>query len=154
MLVTVFHNPWFVVLRFAIGDVARLDDRGPCPCGRRAGLTLAAIEGRVSGLTRDAAGNAVSEDDLDAVLAPIRGLTAWQLDLPAPARLRLRIMAEPGLARQASRQAREVLRGIYGGAPGIEVASAKMLQHENSGKFRFVRPAFAVDPATLGSEEK
>ncbi len=154
MLVTVFHNPWFVVLRFAIGDVARLDDRGPCPCGRRAGLTLAAIEGRVSGLTRDAAGNAVSEDDLDAVLAPIRGLTGWQLDLPAPARLQLRITAEPGLARQACRQAREVLRGIYGSAAKIEVAAGKMLQHENSGKFRFVRPAFAVDPATLGSEEK
>lgn len=154
MLVTVFHNSWFVVLRFAIGDVARRDDRGPCPCGRGDGLTLAAIEGRVSDLTFNAEGKAVSVDDLDAALAQIKGLTAWQLDLPAPASMRLRIMAEPGLARQTCRQARELLQEIYGNRAAIEVGVGKALLHEKSGKFRFARPAFPVDPATLWSEKK
>lgn len=154
MLVTVFHNPWFFVLRFAIGDVARLDDRGFCPCGRRAGLTLAAIEGRMTGLTLDAEGNAVSVDDLDAALARIAGVTAWQLDLPARQCLQLRIMAEPGFARQACRQAQDVLQGIYGAGARIVVAAEKMLQHENSGKIRFVRPAFPVDLTTLWSGKK
>jgi phenylacetate-coenzyme A ligase PaaK-like adenylate-forming protein len=154
MLVTVFHNPWFVVLRFEIGDVARLDERGPCPCGRREGLTLAAIEGRVSGVTFNAEGEAVSVDDLDAILAQIPGLTAWQLDLPAPGSRRLRILAEPGFARQACRQARELLQGIYGNGAAIEVAAEKSLQHELSGKIRFTRTAFPVDYAVLWRKEK
>ena len=153
MLVTVFHNPWFVVLRFEIGDVARLDDRGPCPCGRREGLTLAAIEGRLSDLTCNAEGKVVSVDDLDAVLAQVPGMAAWQLDLPAPASMRLRIMADPGLVRPACRQARELLHGVYGPGTAIEVAVEKALRHESSGKIRFCRPAFPLDRSTLRSEK-
>jgi phenylacetate-CoA ligase len=154
MLVTVFHNPWFVVLRFAIGDVARLDDRGFCPCGRKAGLTLAAIEGRVDDVTFDAEGKVVTVDDLDAVLARLPGLTGWQLDLPAPAAMRLRIIAEPGAARQTCRQARELLSCLYGRGAAIEVAAAKALHHELSGKIRFTRTAFPVDFTTLWKSKK
>jgi phenylacetate-CoA ligase len=153
MLVTVFHNPWFVALRFAIGDVARLDERGPCPCGRDQGLTLAAIEGRVADVTFTSAGRVVTVDELDAALAGIPGVTAWQLDLPAPGAMRLRITTESGAARQTRRDARELLQGIYGGGAAVEVAVEKALQHEKSGKFRFCRPAFRFDPETLWSEK-
>ena len=94
MLVTVFKNPWFMVLRFDIGDVARLDDRGPCPCGRDQGLTLAAIEGRLADVTFSGMGRAVTVDDLDGMLAEVPGLDGWQLDLPRPGKLQLRILAE------------------------------------------------------------
>jgi phenylacetate-CoA ligase len=153
MLVTVFRNPWFAVLRFAIGDVARLDERGPCPCGRDSGLTLAAIEGRMAELTFNGVGRAVTVDDLDAGLARIAGVTAWQLDLPVPGTMRLRLTVEPGSARQACRNAREQLREIYGDGVVLEVAVAKALRHEKSGKFRFVRPALPVDPTILWSEK-
>jgi phenylacetate-coenzyme A ligase PaaK-like adenylate-forming protein len=149
MLVTVFHNPWFVVLRFEIGDAVRLDDHGPCPCGREDGMVLKAIEGRVSDVTFDSGGNAVTVNDLDAVLAPLPGLTGWQLDLPAPGRMKLRLTAEPGAARKACRQAGELLRGIYGPVAAIEVAAEKALQHELSGKIRFARTAFPIDREAL-----
>ena len=149
ILVTVFHNPWFVVLRFDIGDVARLDDRGPCPCGRNGGMVLAAIEGRLADVTFDGDGNAVTVDDVDAALAQVAGLTAWQLDLPAPGSLRLRVTAEPGQARQALRLAREQLRKIYGDKAKIDAEAARALLHEKSGKFRFTRPAYPVDHAAL-----
>jgi phenylacetate-CoA ligase len=149
LLVTVFHNSWFVVLRFDIGDVARLDDRGPCPCGRKEGMVLEAIEGRVAGVTFDREGNAVTVDDLDAALAPVQGLTGWQLDLPVPGRMRLRVTGEPGSSRAACRQARELLQEIYGERATIEAGVEKALQHESSGKIRFTRTAYPVDLAAL-----
>jgi phenylacetate-coenzyme A ligase PaaK-like adenylate-forming protein len=154
MLVTVFHNPWFVVLRFAIGDVARLNDLGPCSCGRKAGLTLAAIEGRVDDMTFAAEGKVVTVADLDAVLAQLPGLTGWQLDISAPAAMRLRVTTEPGAARQICRQARELLKGLYGTDAAIEVCAEKALQHEFSGKIRFTRAAFPVDFAALWGRKK
>lgn len=153
MLVTVFHNPWFHVLRFDIGDVARLDEGGPCPCGRDRGLTLAAIEGRVADVTFTSAGQVVTVDDLDVVLSQISGLTAWQLDLPADGTMRLRITAEAGAARQACRNARELLHGIYGNGAAIEVAVEKALLQENSGKFRFCRSDFCFNHEILWSEK-
>ncbi len=149
LLVTVFRNPWFVVLRFDIGDVARLDDRGPCPCGRGGGMVLEAIEGRAADVTFGREGNAVTVDDLDAALAPIAGIMAWQLDLPAPGNLQLRVISEPGRSRPACLQARERLKEIYGGKAKIEAMTVKALQHEASGKFRFTRPAYPVDLAAL-----
>jgi phenylacetate-coenzyme A ligase PaaK-like adenylate-forming protein len=149
LLVTVFHNPWFAVLRFDIGDVARLDDRGPCPCGRKQGMVLEAIEGRVADVTFDREGNAVTVDDLDAALAPVQGLTGWQLDLPAPGKMRLRVTSEPGSARAASRQARELLQEMYGERTHIESGAEKALLHESSGKIRFTRTAYPVDLAVL-----
>jgi phenylacetate-CoA ligase len=149
LLVSVFHNPWFVVLRFDIGDVARLDDRGPCPCGRKEGMVLEAIEGRVADVTFDREGNAVTVNDLDAALAPVPGLTGWQLDLPAPGSLRLRVTSEPGSSRAACRHALELLQEIYGARAKIDAVAEKALQHESSGKIRFTRTAYPVDLAAL-----
>jgi phenylacetate-coenzyme A ligase PaaK-like adenylate-forming protein len=149
MLVTVFHNPWFAVLRFDIGDVACLDERGPCPCGREQGLTLAAIDGRVADVTFSGSGRAVTVDDLDARLAGISRLDAWQLDLPRPGALHLRILAGPGAAAPVCRDCRERLRDLYGKSFQIEVAAAKALEHEVSGKIRFTRTAFPVDHTVL-----
>jgi phenylacetate-CoA ligase len=149
ILVTVFHNPWFVVLRFDIGDVARLDDRGPCPCGRRDGMVLQGVEGRVTDVTFDREGNAVTVADLDSLLAGVPGLTGWQLDLPRPGEMLLRVLAGHGSTRRACQQARERLKEIYGERVRIEAAAAKALQHESSGKIRFVRTAYPVDLAAL-----
>jgi phenylacetate-CoA ligase len=153
MLVTVLRNPWFAVLRYDIADVARLDDRGPCPCGRTAGLTLAAIEGRTKDVTFAADGRAVTVDDLDAALAGIPGLDGWQLDLPAPGELRLRLLADAAVADRVCREARERLTSIYRGGR-CEVFVADALEHELSGKFRFARAAYSVDHRVLWEPER
>jgi len=149
ILVTVFHNPWFIVLRFDIGDVALLDDRGPCPCGRADGMILKAIEGRVADVTFDREGNAVTVDRLDEALAALPGLNGWQLDLPLPGIMRLRLLVDAGVSRSACRQAREVLREIYGERTRIEAAPARALRHELSGKIRFTRTDYPVDLTAL-----
>jgi phenylacetate-coenzyme A ligase PaaK-like adenylate-forming protein len=152
MLVTVFHNPWFAVLRFDIGDVARLDDRGPCPCGRTEGLTLASIDGRTKDVTFAPDGRAITVDELDRALAGVLTLAGWQLDLPEPARLHLRILADPGTETQTRRAALELMEGIYGPDMQIEVTVVPSLQHEPSGKFRFARAAFSVNHERLWGE--
>lgn len=149
LLVTVFHNPWFAVLRFDIGDVARLDTRGPCPCGRTAGLTLASIDGRIKDVTFTPDGRAVTVEDLDAALAGVRGMNGWQLDLPDPQSLHLRLLTEPETADSARKEAREQVEGIYRSDMRINVTVEHSLQPEASGKFRFARVAFPVDHSRL-----
>lgn len=149
LLVSVFHNRWFSVLRFDIGDVARLDERGPCPCGRRGGMVLSAIEGRLADVTFDGEGNAVTVADLDAALARVPGVAGWQLELPRPGEMRLRLLAAPGEQRPARALARERLRELYGDRYRVTAAEAKALRHEPSGKIRFVRRAYPVDQALL-----
>jgi phenylacetate-CoA ligase len=153
MLVTVFRNPWFSVLHFDIGDVARLDDRGPCPCGRADGLTLASIDGRIIDVTFAPDGRAVTVDDIDAALAEVEDLNGWQLDLPRPKALRLRVLTDRAKTKQVCSRTREIVASIYGRGIKIEVAVDGALQHEPSGKFRFARAAFPVDHSVLWKAE-
>ena len=149
MLVTVFRNPWFVALRFDIGDVARLDGHAPCPCGRSQGLTLAAIEGRIKDVTFTPDGRAITVNDIDSSLAGIDAVNGWQLELPEPGWLRLRLLLDPTAAANACQQCSERLRSLYGPRVRIESMPVDSLVHEPSGKFRFVRSAFAVDHSRL-----
>ncbi len=149
MLVTVFHNPWFAVLRFDVGDVAHLDGRGPCPCGRREGLTLASIDGRIPDITFTPDGRSVTVDQIDRSLAAIDGIRGWQLDHVAPNEYRLHLLAEPGMGDSAVRASKTALTDIYSTTAGITVAEAAALDHEASGKFRFARTHFPVDHSVL-----
>lgn len=154
MLVSVLHNPWFVALRFDIGDVARVDERGPCPCGRNDGMILAAIEGRIKDVLLTPDGRALTVDDLDAVLAEVKELNGWQLDLADSRSACLRLLAEPAGAEKVGRHAREQLRSICGPGVEIETSLEKSLKHESSGKFRFVRAAFPVNHEFLWTTQR
>jgi phenylacetate-CoA ligase len=149
MLVTVFHNPWFAVLRFDIGDVARLEDRGPCPCGRTDGLTLAAIEGRTQDVSFTPGGNAVTVDQLDRSLCAIEALEAWQLDLRARDDILLRVQSDPGSETRVREEAKARIQEIYGAHCHVEIPCRTALEAEASGKFRFVRSLFPVDHTVL-----
>lgn len=153
ILVTVFHNPWFTVLRFDIGDVARLDARGPCPCGRHAGLTLAAIDGRIKDVTFAPDGTPVTIDQVDAALSAIPAVDGWQLDHLAPGHYQLRILADPLDALDATGNCRAALSRIYGSAASIAVQPCDRLEHEPSGKFRFARTTFPVNHDVLWQDQ-
>ncbi len=149
MLVTVFHNPWFSVLRFDIGDIACLDTRGPCPCGRRDGLTLSSIAGRTKDVTFTPEGLPVTVDDLDDALSGIEGLEGWQLDHLQPAAYHLRLLHEGQKNLTLPQHCRERLAAVYGPAAVITVEPGDALKHEPSGKFRFARTFFPVDHDAL-----
>jgi len=137
ILVTTFGNPWCVLLRFNTGDLVRLDTRGPCPCGRRSGLTLAGIEGRTKNLTLATEGRLVTERQVDAALGSLPSLAAYQLVQTSAADYRIRCapeMSEP-LPTDAVANA---LRGLYGRDATITIEGQPDIAASPSGKFRRV----------------
>ena len=148
MLVTVFRNPWFTVLRFDVGDVARRAS-APCPCGRADGLTLESIDGRIKDVTFRADGLPVTVDRIDSRMFDIRGINGWQLDQLDPSHVLLRILVDEDQAGAARREARDALRILYGNGVRGDVEAVRSLTHEASGKFRFARSLFPVDHARL-----
>lgn len=149
MLVTVFHNPWFAVLRFDIGDVACLDTRGPCPCGRHAGLTLSGIAGRTKDVVFSPEGQPLTVDAIDEALAHVEGLAGWQLDHLEPKKYHLRVLLDTPQSGTALTACGEHLTALLGNNATLHVEHSAALDHEPSGKFRFSRSFFPVDHEIL-----
>lgn len=152
LLVSVFHNPWFTVLRFDVGDVARLDDRGPCPCGRHEGLTLASIDGRTKDVSFTPGGRPVTVDDIDSTLTYVPRLEGWQADHPHPGQFLFRILSTDPANPAPAQECHERLQALYGLDASITVLPCLSLEHEPSGKFRFCRSAFPIDHSTLWND--
>lgn len=148
MLVSVYRNPWFAVLRFDVGDVARLAE-APCPCGRTDGLTLAAIDGRIKDVTFTPDGRALTVNQVDEHLEAVDGLCGWQIDQSSPCEFHLRLLAAPEAADRTARESRRILAALYGPRAVITARVVEALDHEASGKFRFARTQFPVDHSVL-----
>ena len=153
LLVTTLDNPWRALVRFDIGDVARLaaphgsSAGARCPCGRTGGIVLEDIEGRASGVTLDSDGGPVTPAAVDRELAGVPGLVDHQLrqDGPGSVRVAYVLDAIAGPVRGADRAARAALRRLYGRSCAIEVREVPSLPPEPSGKYLRTAPTFAVD---------
>jgi phenylacetate-CoA ligase len=152
VLITLLHNPWVCLLRFDVADLVRLAQT-PCPCGRTAGLTLAAIEGRTRDLTFAADGRAVSVNRLDEALGDIDGLLAYQLEQQDRDRYGLRFVPVPGDGAAVAAQALPRLRTLYGDGAEIVPLPVSAIAAEPSGKFRLARASFVWDSAALFDRE-
>jgi phenylacetate-coenzyme A ligase PaaK-like adenylate-forming protein len=146
LLVTTLDNPWRALLRFDVGDLGRLAD-GHCPCGRREGLTLAAIEGRTINLTVRPDGAPVTQAQVDAALAAVPGVDEYDLRQADARRFRLKVGGDAACDARLRAQARDALAALYGAGAAIEVEAGTEFPPEPSGKHRLVRAAFPVDAA-------
>ena len=149
ILVTTLDNPWFTLVRFDVGDLARPHDGAPCRCGRGRGLALAAIEGRLHDLTFDGEGRAVSVKRVDDALATVADLLGYRVEQSGPRRFLVRFSAEPGCDGAVAAAVPAALAGVYGPDAEIEARREAALAPERSGKFRLARTTFAWDPAEL-----
>ena len=148
-MATTFGNEWFPLVRFEIGDVGRVAV-APCPCGRSEGLTLSAIEGRLTSLCVAADGTLVTHGCIDGVLSEVPGLREYRLDQPSPHRVICKIMADPGSSITTARGVRESLETIFGPRMDIQVEEAPVLMPEKSGKFLLARRSFPLQEALRG----
>jgi phenylacetate-coenzyme A ligase PaaK-like adenylate-forming protein len=148
LLVTTLGNPWFVLLRFDIGDLVRPLTGSPCPCGRTEGLTLAAVEGRTRDLTFDTRGRAVTVKALDDTLAAVDGITGYQLRQAGAGVFLLGYTAE-GVTSVDEAEIREALHGLYGADAAIEVRGVAEIAAEQSGKLRLARADAAAVPGVV-----
>jgi phenylacetate-coenzyme A ligase PaaK-like adenylate-forming protein len=154
LLVTTLDNPWRALVRFDIGDVARLAAPRPgapaaarCPCGRAGGIVLEDIEGRASGITLDADGGPVTKAAVDRALADVHGLVDHQLrqDSPGSVRMAYVLDAAAGSTRGADRTVHAALRRLYGRSCAIEAREVPAIPPEPSGKYLRTGPTFTVD---------
>jgi phenylacetate-CoA ligase len=143
LVVSTFANKWFPLLRFAIGDLGTVSSE-PCPCGRRTGITLSAIEGRTISLCRAADGHLVTHGRVDRVLGAIDGLSEYRLDQDTPGAVRLRAVAAGRGEDGVKADARVALAALFGADTHIQVDMTDRLTPESSGKFLLVKRAFPI----------
>jgi phenylacetate-coenzyme A ligase PaaK-like adenylate-forming protein len=148
IFVSLLDNPWVAILRFDVGDLVRLADK-PCPCGRTAGLTVAAIEGRARDLTFAADGRAVAVGELDRAVGDVHGLLAYQVEQSRAGEYTFRFVAEPDAEASACAAALTRLQTLYGETARIVARRDSAIGAEQSGKFRLARTLFAWDAETL-----
>ena len=152
ILVTTFDNPWRSLVRFDIGDVVRLDNGTPCPCGRREGLTLASMEGRTVNLTLTPEGQAVTQATVDRALATVTGLVQYQLLQTGPSAYLLRFVSEDAEPHGVAGAVGEVLQAIYGPKATITAEPVEGISPDPPGKYRLAKPLELIDPDTLLDE--
>jgi len=143
ILATTFGNEWVPLVRFEVGDVGRVA-REPCPCGRRFGITLSAIEGRTKSLFV-AQGRWLTHRDVDFALSRVEGLEQYRLDQDALDEVRLAVVLRPGAGEGAAGEAQEALRGIFGKEARLTVNIVEELFPESSGKFLLAYRSFVVE---------
>lgn len=148
-LVTLFGNPWRSLLRFDIGDVARLDERTPCPCGNQEGLTLASLEGRTVNLTQTPEGQTVTQGAVDRALAVVPGLAEYQLVQTAAAAHLLRYVADGHAAASVAGAAGEALHVLYGPRAVVTAWAVSAIAPDPPGKYRLTRSLLPIDPDAL-----
>lgn len=136
LLVTPFGHPVQRFLRFDVGDLA-VRAEAACPCGRADGLTLERIAGREADVTVARSGRRVTVAELDARLAGVEGVRAFQADQEPSGDLRVRLGLAPGSAPDAVREAERVLGEVYGFS--VRASAVAALEHESSGKVRLAR---------------
>ena len=145
IFVTTFGNEWFPLVRFDIGDIARLAS-GPCPCGRDFGMTLSTIEGRLKSLCVAGDGRLVTHREMDDALARVEGLEQYRLVQNSLKSARLDVTAEEGQGKRAAQDAGDILKGLFGRGVEIAVSKVSALQPERSGKFLLAKRDFPLDP--------
>jgi len=152
MLVTTIGNPWRALLRFDVGDLARLAG-SQCPCGRTEGLTLASIEGRVINLTFTPDGRAVTLGEVDRAVAEVSGLVEYQLVQTGSAEYALSAVIEGARPEEARGTLAEALQRVYGPTAVVHITLVKAIAPDPPGKYKLVKSVLSAQSNTLLDSE-
>jgi phenylacetate-CoA ligase len=144
ILATTFHNPWRALIRFDMGDLARLAAE-PCSCGRRAGLTLDAIEGRIANATLSPAGRLVTQREADAAIAEVDGVDQYELVQTGPATFSVRYVSDTRDPAAIEPELRATLQRCYGSSAKIISEQVRALSPVRGVKYRLTRADFEID---------
>lgn len=145
LLVTPFHNPWYYILRFDVGDIARLDETGVCSCGRSSGYILSDIEGRTANVTLTTKGRPVTLGELDKALSSLEEVDEYQLRQTTPDTYRLQLVSPRSDKHILEAQAISVLQDVYGKDAAAEIIFKNGIPAESSGKYSLAAASFHID---------
>lgn len=147
ILVSVFQNPWTAIIRFDVGDLVHIDENQSCPCGRKHGLILSAIEGRTINLTLTTEGLAITQRMADEVISGIDNIQEYKLVQTGPMAYDLYVVCNGSHFHDITLRAYQVLRELYGQDANITVKRVDAFAPEASGKYRLVSAEFGIDEA-------
>lgn len=145
ILVTTFNNPWYIIVRFDVGDLVRLDTEGACACGRESGILLSAIEGRIASITLTCKGRLVTLCELDNALSVLEGIDEYQLNQVTKDVYQLHLVSQRADKDKLSKEAKEVLTGLYGEEAKVSIVFEQAITTLPSGKYSFSQAFFPID---------
>jgi phenylacetate-coenzyme A ligase PaaK-like adenylate-forming protein len=145
ILVTTFNNPWYILVRFDVGDLVRLDKEGTCPCGRQGGLILSTTEGRSANVTLTCEGRLVTLRELDNAVSVLEDVEQYQLDQLTRDEYRLHLVSQRTDRNTLSGQVDSVLKKLYGEEAKISVVFETDIPPSSSGKYSMSQTFFPVD---------
>jgi phenylacetate-coenzyme A ligase PaaK-like adenylate-forming protein len=145
MLVTTFDNPWYYMLRFDIGDFARIDKEQKCACGRDSGFIVSDIEGRWTNATLTCDGRLVTLRRLDNALSELNNIDEYRLEQPAEGVYTLYLVSQRRDRENLNNEARDILHDIYGKEAEISIIYQEYLSPEDSGKYSLAKTLFPMN---------
>lgn len=134
ILVTVFDNPWSVIVRFDTGDLVRLNPEAECDCGRNEGYLFESIEGRIPYSTFSTEGKLITPASLDRTLSEIPSVRDYALVQVSDHEYHLKIETaekDPSVSKQTE----NALKQLYGTDGIYETETVKQLLPGPSGKY-------------------
>jgi phenylacetate-coenzyme A ligase PaaK-like adenylate-forming protein len=145
ILITTFNNPWYYMLRFDVGDFARLDETQKCACGRNSGLIASAIEGRFINATLTCDGRLITLRTLDDAISALEGLDEYKLEQTSPGVYVLHMAGQRRDKSAFGKEAAATLRKLYGKNSDIFIVHEEFLAPEDSGKYSLARTLFPLN---------
>jgi phenylacetate-coenzyme A ligase PaaK-like adenylate-forming protein len=145
ILVTTFNNPWYYLIHFDVGDIVVLDENNKCPCGRDTGLLLTGIAGRISNLTTTETGRLVTLHQLDNEISVMEGIDEYRLDQIGLTHYHLQLVSQRHDRIKLQKEAKEILRKLYGEKAEISVSYKAYITPEKSGKYHLTSNALPIN---------
>ena len=145
ILVTTFNNPWYYIVRFDVGDLARLDKEGFCDCGRDSGFIVANMEGRQANLTLTVDGRLVTLREADDIINTLSNIDGYKLEQVTPQEYTLYLVSRRRDKKRLTAEAIDSLRNLYGKNARITVTYREDLSPEDSGKYSLARTLFPLN---------
>jgi phenylacetate-CoA ligase len=139
------------LVRFVVGDLVSVDRTAPA---RYTTVPpIRSVEGRLGDLVLRPDGAVVTAGAIDRALAPVSGITSYQVNQTTPGEILVDVVAEHGGGHGAATND-AVARGLAPLCAGLDVRvrTASAIAAESSGKFRIVRRHFPIDLGKLFDE--
>ena len=128
-----------------MGDLARIDESGACPCGRDSGMILSAIEGRVASATFTLTGRLVTPRELDLALSKVEGIDEFRLDQLKADLYELHLASHRADREELTAEIEDVLKRLYGRGARVSAVYEEEIPPESSGKYCVSKSPFPVD---------
>ncbi|MCI2068402.1 MAG: hypothetical protein LKJ88_02370 [Bacilli bacterium] len=146
IVVSTFHNPWNVIIRFEVGDLVRLhkDSNG------HQGMVIEAVEGRNGNVTFTPKGNLITTQKVDDYLSKVTSLRDYHLEQLTKDSYLLQAMLEPGTSQEEGKQALKAqLTKLYGTDGSYNIEIKDDILPGPAGKFRRTQCNFAFSEKEL-----